>query len=443
VILFRRGREQMRARKEEIASAEEEGVRFEFLTAPVTIEGDAAGVVRRIHCIRMSLGSKDDSGRLTPIPVQGSEFCVDADTVIVAIGQGPNPTVQRATPTLATKDGMVEISSTGQTSLPDVYAGGDIVRGGSTVVEAMRDGRAAATAIDEVLRKRRSPNGWCPGQKSIPFRIVERSELAAGIVSLEVKAPEIARHWQPGQFVVLRPTSTSERIPLTIVDGDGLGGTVRLILQIVGKTTRVLASLQCGEAVEDILGPLGKPAFVGKAGRVWCIGGGVGVAEVFPVARMLKRLGNEVVVLAGARSADRQILTEELKGAAQEVHWATNDGSAGFHGTVVDLMRDLRMRGHLLPAFVHVIGPVPLMRAAADLTREWGIPTVASLNPIMLDGTGMCGGCRVSVGGHPRFACVDGPEFDAHLVDFDQLESRNAAYAHQEQIANQCHARLG
>ena len=188
----------------------------------------------------------------------------------------------------------------------------------------------------------------------------------------------------------------------------------------------------------DVLGPLGQPATTGRFGTVWCVGGGVGVAEVLPVARALRRSGNSVVVLAGARTAEQQILRDELAKSAGEVHWATDDGSDGFHGTVVDLMRNLYASKP--PAFVHVIGPVPLMRAAAELTREWGVPTVASLNPIMLDGTGMCGGCRVSVGGKPLFACVDGPEFDAHQVDFEQLASRNRAYVAEERLASDCSA---
>jgi ferredoxin--NADP+ reductase len=165
----------------------------------------------------------------------------------------------------------------------------------------------------------------------------------------------------------------------------------------------------------------------------------VGIAEVLPVARALRRVGNHVVTFAGTRSVQLQILKDEILEASDEVYWATDDGSAGLHGTAVDLLRVLRARSHQPPAFVHVIGPIPLMRAAADLTREWGIRTVASLNPIMLDGTGMCGGCRVGICGKPMFACVDGPEFDAHQVDFGQLALRNRAYLDEEKLADEGH----
>jgi ferredoxin--NADP+ reductase len=206
----------------------------------------------------------------------------------------------------------------------------------------------------------------------------------------------------------------------------------------------VLASLRVGDALADLLGPLGSPATAGYFGTVWCLGGGVGIAELLPVARALRKKGNYVVALVGARSASRRILHEELLEAADEVHWATDDGSAGFHGTVVDLMRHRRENSQQAPSFAHVIGPIPLMRAASELTREWGVRTVASLNPIMVDGTGMCGGCRVSVGGKPVFACVDGPEFDAHQVDFEQLALRNRAYVSQEKLVlERYHCRVG
>jgi ferredoxin/flavodoxin---NADP+ reductase len=223
------------------------------------------------------------------------------------------------------------------------------------------------------------------------------------------------------------------------VDGDAARGTIRLIFQAIGKTTRQLASLKVGDALADVLGPLGTAATVGYFGTVWCLAGGVGVAELLPVARALRAQGNHVVALVGARSAARMILQDELLEAADEVCWATDDGSAGFRGTVVDLMRHWREHSAQAPSFAHVIGPIPLMRAASELTRQWGVRTVASLNPIMVDGTGMCGGCRVSVGGKPVFACVDGPEFDAHQVDFEQLALRNRAYVSQEKLVLERH----
>jgi ferredoxin--NADP+ reductase len=247
-------------------------------------------------------------------------------------------------------------------------------------------------------------------------------------------APQVAKRWRAGQFVIIRPTPESERIPLTIVAGDAREGTLTLVIQEVGATTQEACRLQVGQSLANLVGPLGEPATVESFGVIWCVAGGVGVAEVLPVARTLREAGNYVVVLAGARSASRRILDAELRAAADEVHWATDDGSAGFPGTVVDLMSHLRRRGSRVDA-IHAIGPIPMMRAAADLTRSWGIRAFASLNPIMIDGTGMCGGCRVLVGGAVRFACVEGPEFDAHQVDFDQLAKRNAAYREQERLA--------
>ncbi len=437
-ILFRRGRKELRARLEEIAHAEEEGVKFEFLAAPVRLEGDERGVLKRMQCVRMRLDVADESGRPSPVPIPGSEFWMEVDTIVAAVGQGPNPTVQRATPELLTKDGKIAIQESGETSLPNVFAGGDVARGGSTVIQAMRDGRVAAEAIHQVLNGR-TPSVFDAVAKAAPFRIVSRAQIAPDTYTIEVEALDIARHWRPGQFVVLRPTPESERIPLTLVDGDLAGGTIRLIFQAIGKTTHELATLRTGDALTDLLGPLGTPASAEHFGTVWCVGGGVGVAELLPVARVLRQRGNHVAALVGARTASRMILDEELRSAADEVHWATDDGSEGFHGTVVDLMRHHRTQSHLVPKFVHVIGPIPLMRFAAQLTREWGVKTVASLNPIMVDGTGMCGGCRVSVAGKPVFACVDGPEFDAHEVDFDLLTLRNRAYMAEEKLVLERH----
>jgi ferredoxin--NADP+ reductase len=249
-----------------------------------------------------------------------------------------------------------------------------------------------------------------------------------------VEAPSIARHWKPGQFVIVRPTAASERIPLTIVGSSAERGSIQLVVQAVGKTSKQTVSLQPSDQIADLLGPLGQPATVEKVGEVLCVGGGVGAAELLPVAQALREAGNHVTILCGARSAAYIILDDELRSAADEVLWATDDGSGAFHGTVVDLMRAWQMRHPGFPAVAHVTGPIPMMRAAATLTREWNVPTFASLNPIMVDGTGMCGGCRVTVGGTVQFACIDGPEFDAHRVDFDELARRTSAYREQERL---------
>jgi glutamate synthase (NADPH/NADH) small chain len=447
-IMFRRGRAELRARLEEIEHAEEEGVRFEFLAAPVRIFGDEKGMVREVECIRMQLGEPDESGRPSPIPLPGSEFRIPVDTIVMAIGQSPNPTVQRATPQLLTKRGKIVIDTAGQTSMTGVFAGGDVVRGGSTVILAMRDGRAAAEAIDRALREQqlapaRKESGMQAEEDEAP-RIVRKRLLSPEIAWLEVKAPDIARHWRPGQFVIIRPTRSSERIPLTIVDGDPEQGTITMVVQAVGATSRAAVALEEGDCFADLLGPLGLPASIETVGHVLCLAGGVGVAELLPVARAFRKAGNRVTALCGARSAAQIILDAELREAAEEVLWATDDGSAGFHGTVVDLMRDWKGSQTSIVNVAHVIGPIPMMRAAAEVTREWNLPTFASLNPIMVDGTGMCGGCRVTVGGQVKFACVDGPEFDAHQVDFDELTRRNRAYLEQERLIRERHeCRIG
>jgi ferredoxin--NADP+ reductase len=445
--MFRRGRAELRARLEEIEHAEEEGVRFEFLAVPVKLIGDEKGVLREMECIRMELGPPDDSGRPSPVPIPGSEYRVPVDIVVMAIGQSPNPTVQRATPQLATNRGKIAINAEGETSMPLVFAGGDVVRGGATVILAMRDGRVAAEAIDKALasRKGTAPAAGIEIAPSPPSRrVVAKRMLTPEIAWIEVQAPEVATHWKPGQFIIIRPTQTSERIPLTILGGSAERGTIILVVQALGKTSRQMVSLEPGDEVADLLGPLGLPATIEKHGHVLCVAGGVGTAELLPVARAFREAGNRVTALCGARSTAHMILQEELGGSVDELLWSTDDGSGSFHGNVVELMRAWKQDHPGAPDVVHVIGPIPMMRAASALTREWGVRTYASLNPIMVDGSGMCGGCRVGVGGKVKFACVDGPEFDAHQVDFDELARRNAAYLPQEKLALDQHVcRIG
>ena len=262
-IMFRRGRAELRARLEEIEHAEEEGVRFDFLAAPVRLFGDDKGVLHEMECIRMQLGEPDESGRPSPVPMPGSEFRMPVDTVVMAIGQSPNPTVQRATPQLLTKRGKVLIDANGQTNIPNVFAGGDVVRGGSTVILAMRDGRAAAAAIHRALEQQASvaqallpvspvpavdsTQARVPVPPSLDNRILEKRLLTPEIAWLQVEAPEVAKHWKPGQFVIIRPTDRSERIPLTIVDGDVTTGSITLVVQALGKTSRATVRLEVGE----------------------------------------------------------------------------------------------------------------------------------------------------------------------------------------------------
>ena len=454
-IMFRRGRAELRARLEEIEHAEEEGVHFEFLAAPTRLFGDEKGTVCEMECIRMKLGETDESGRPSPIPMEGSECRIPVDTVVMAIGQSANPTVQRSTPQLATNRGKIVVNPEGLTSMAKVFAGGDVVRGGSTVILAMRDGRAAAAAIHEALKANGkvgespaapnfsvSPSAHltiCPPARAENLILAKRL-ITPEIAWFEVQATGIARHWNAGQFIILRPRADSERIPLTLVDGDPEKGSITLVVQGIGKTSRVMVAMEPGEVLADLLGPLGQAAAIENVGHVVCIAGGVGVAELLPVARAFRKAGNRVTALCGARSTAQIILDAELRTACDEVQWATDDGSAGMKGTVVDLMKAWKAAQTEPVGAAHVIGPIPMMRYASALTREWGVPTMASLNPIMVDGTGMCGGCRVTVGDKVKFACVDGPEFDAHKVDFDELTRRTRAYLDQERQQREAHA---
>jgi len=260
------------------------------------------------------------------------------------------------------------------------------------------------------------------------FDILEARDLAPGVRYLRIEAPKIARRRKAGQFVIIRATSEGERIPLTIADSNAEDGWIALIVQGVGKATRTLNLLEAGEAIPDVAGPLGMPSRIERFGTVVSIGGGVGTAIAYPSAVALKEAGNHVISIIGGRNSSYVLLEEEMRAVCDEVYPTTDDGSYGYRGFVTDKLTDLIEKGRHLN-LVLAIGPIPMMKAVADVTRPYGIETVVSLNPIMVDGTGMCGGCRVAVGGETKFACVDGPEFDAHLVDFELLAMRNRAYA--------------
>lgn len=261
--------------------------------------------------------------------------------------------------------------------------------------------------------------------------IIETRRLAPEVTYFRISAPKIARKRKAGQFVIVRVAEDGERIPLTIADSDPEEGWIALIVQAVGRTTAEMSQLAAGDAILDLAGPLGLPSEIEQFGTVAVIGGGVGTAIAYPTAVALAGAGNNVIAIVGGRTAHHVILEEELREAGADVIVTTDDGSAGRHGFVTDALRDLIDGGVVLDRVI-AIGPIPMMRAVSDVTEPHGIPTVVSLNPIMVDGTGMCGGCRVSVGGETKFACVDGPEFDAHLVDFEQLARRNTAYAAHE-----------
>jgi ferredoxin/flavodoxin---NADP+ reductase len=267
------------------------------------------------------------------------------------------------------------------------------------------------------------------------FLIREASPLAPTITRYVVEAPLVARKRQAGHFVIVRVAEGGERIPLTIVDADAAAGTIILIVQAIGKTTRHMATLRAGDALADVLGPLGNPTPIAVHGTVACVGGGVGTAELLPIARALRAAGNAVHAVIGARHRDLVILETEMATCADSLAVTTDDGTHGRMGLVTGPLAEL-LDAHRIDA-VYAIGPLPMMRAVAELTRPLRVPTWASLNALMVDGTGMCGGCRVTVGGTMKFACVDGPEFDAHTVDFDELVRRSRMYADQERIADE------
>jgi ferredoxin--NADP+ reductase len=268
------------------------------------------------------------------------------------------------------------------------------------------------------------------------FEIVDARWLAPDVKRFEIRAPRIATKQLAGQFIIVRVHDHGERIPLTIADGDATAGTITLIVQGIGKTTRLMNSLESGQFLLDVVGPLGNPSEVRQHGTVVVIAGGVGVAIAWPTARSLKKAGNRVLSILGARSKQLVILEDELRAVSDELFFTTDDGSYGQKGVVTDKLQALISEGEQID-FVLAIGPIPMMRGVADVTRPHGIPTTVSLNSIMVDGTGMCGGCRVLVGGEAKFACVDGPEFDAHQVDFDVLAQRNAMYRAAERNALQ------
>jgi len=265
------------------------------------------------------------------------------------------------------------------------------------------------------------------------FPILEATPLGPGVKQFVIVAPRIARKQRPGQFVIIRVNETGERIPLTIKASDPDHGTITLVVQAVGKTTSMLNALGAGDAILDVVGPLGKPSDIEAYGRCVVIGGGVGTAIALPTARALHDAGNHVTAILGARTKALLILEDEVRAASDELFVMTDDGSYGEQGLVTDKLRALIAEKSV--DYVLAIGPVPMMRAVAEATRAPNIRTMVSLNSIMVDGTGMCGGCRVIIGDSSKFACVDGPEFDAHTVDFQILMQRNAMYREQEQLA--------
>ncbi len=262
------------------------------------------------------------------------------------------------------------------------------------------------------------------------------------VCHFKVEAPRIARKAKPGQFVVLRVNETGERIPLTMAGTDPSEGTIDLIFQVVGKSTAFLRTLNVGNGIMDIIGPLGKPTHVENLGTVVCVGGGTGVAVMYPITKAYKEAGNNVIAIIGARTKDLLILEEEMRAASHDLRVTTDDGSYGHHGFVTDVLRKI-LEERKDVKLICGIGPVPMMKFLCRLTKEYGVKTIVSLNPIMVDATGMCGACRVTVGGKTRFVCVDGPEFDGHEVDYDELIKRSRAYLTEEKASMDRFAKEG
>ncbi|NMB41583.1 MAG: sulfide/dihydroorotate dehydrogenase-like FAD/NAD-binding protein [Firmicutes bacterium] len=268
------------------------------------------------------------------------------------------------------------------------------------------------------------------------FKIVTKKVLSEVNKLMEVEAPLVARKAEPGQFIILRVHENGERIPLTIADSDKEKGTITIIYQEVGKTTKELGTLEAGDHLCDFVGPLGKAMELPSAsGRVVAVGGGVGIAPVYPKVKALHNAGMEVISIIGAQTADLLILEDEMRAVSKELHVCTDDGTKGHHGFVTDVLKNiLEEKGKEIDEIV-AVGPLPMMQAVSNLTKSYDVKTLVSLNPIMVDGTGMCGCCRVTVGGETKFSCVDGPVFDAHQVDFEELTRRSHTYLEEEKIA--------
>jgi ferredoxin--NADP+ reductase len=272
------------------------------------------------------------------------------------------------------------------------------------------------------------------------YRIITKKELAPKIKLVEIQATDISDKAQAGQFVILRVDKEGERIPLTLVDWNRQKGTITLIFLEVGLSTEKFGALEVNDMVLDVVGPLGNPSEIKDYGVVCVIGGGVGTASAYPITRALKEAGNKVITIVGAKTASLLILEDEIRKVSDELHISTDDGSKGRKGFVSDVLKMLIEKGYIFN-IVYAIGPTVMMRAVAETTKPYHIRTIVSLNPIMVDGMGMCGACRVNIGGETKFGCVDGPEFDAHEVDFGELMTRQSVYLSEEKVSLQKMAR--
>ncbi|MHA1206070.1 MAG: sulfide/dihydroorotate dehydrogenase-like FAD/NAD-binding protein [Candidatus Hodarchaeales archaeon] len=375
----------------------------------------------------------------------GKKASISADLIIVLSSKIRNRELFLNAGLALTPRGTIIANSADQdTNLQGVFAAGSATRGDSIVGVDAAEGQKAAMQISRYLdnlEKEESKDKPEKQKLSLDQRfvegrsvIIEKEDLSTEIIKWVVKAPRIAKKTLPGQFVILRVTDHGERIPLTVADMDKEAGTITLIFQKIGKSTKLMGELKAGDHILNLLGPLGLPVEIKKWGTVVVLGGGCGVAPVLPKTRAIKEIGNYVISIISARTGPLLICKDEMNEPSDELHIATDDGTLGHHGFGLDILVKFLEEGRKIDHVV-AVGPVPMMRAVSKVTKEYGIPTTVSLAPLMVDGTGMCGACRVTIDGEIKFACVDGPNFDGHKVDFEELMLRSRAYKYEERIS--------
>jgi len=446
-IMYRRSREEMPARVEEVENAIEEGIELVLLAAPVELIDNGRGEVGTMRCVKMALGEPDSSGRRRPVPIEGSEYVVQADTVITALGTTPNPIILNTTRDLkGSKWGTIDVKDprTGETSLPFTYAGGDAVTGAATVILAMGAGKWASAAMNKALREKEpDPERFRKSMELVevfsrPYVIRQNRQLVPDVFEMVVQAPVVAAYGKAGQFVLVMVDGESERIPLTLADWDKEKGEITLIYQVAGKSTADLESLRPDDELMAVSGPLGKPSEIDKQdGKVVMVAGGVGLAAVYPILRAHHEIGNDVHLVYGARNKALFFWLDKIREflPVQKIHLSTDDGTMGTKGFVTDVLKQKFLGRGEVSLYV-VIGPAVMMRESSKLTLIDEIPTIVSLNPLMLDGSSMCGGCKVSRKsgkmGTDDFACNNGPDRFANEVNLDELISRLAIYRREE-----------
>ena len=462
-IVYRRTQKEMPARVEELHHALEEGVALKVLRSPREFSSEKSAHVCHAVLDVMELGPPDASGRRSPVAT-GETETMPVDLVIMALGNDSNPIIKNSEPDLkVSKWGTITVDKGSQhTSLEGVFSGGDATRGGATAVLAAGDGQAAAqeivgeipfseAEIKEMVEK--ASHYTDLGQS--PQTILKKVDLAEGIVEMRVRSPMIAKSAKAGQFVRVLPTPKGELIPLTLSDWDEKAGTIDLVIQAVGASSIGINAMQVGEALTGIAGPLGQPSklhrYEGNQTVVFCAGG-LGLPPVYPILRSHLKLGNHATLIAGFRTAgalfwigegERVDRLQKEFGDQLRVIYATNDGAFGVEGFVTapleELLKENAQGAGRKIAEVIAIGPPLMMRAVSDLTKPYGVPTVASLNSIMVDATGMCGACMVPVTIDGKLvrkhACIDGPELDAHIIDWDKFLPRFLQFKAQEKAS--------